>query len=72
LISQQIPVMPGNPFELDPNAPIPKKEPQQPRDRSRSQFQSKKKPAAAGAPGGGNRPQGGGNKSGGWKPRRSN
>lgn len=48
LISQQIPVMAGNPFELDPNAPIPKKEPQQPRDRSRSQFQSKKKPVGAG------------------------
>ncbi len=47
LISQQIPVMPNNPFELDPNAPMPKKEVQPQRDRSRSQFQSKKKPAAA-------------------------
>lgn len=68
LIGQQVPVMEDNPFELDPNAPIPKKAAQQPRDRSRSQFQSKKKPQGSG---GGNRPAaGGGSKSGGWKPRR--
>lgn len=68
LIMQQIPVMADNPFELDPNAPIPKKEPQAPRDRSRSQFQSKKKPQAQGANrssgnGGGNRNANGGNRA---------
>jgi ATP-dependent RNA helicase RhlE len=69
LIGQTLPIMEDNPFELDPNAPIPKKAAQQPRDRSRSQFQSKKKPQASGGSGG-NRPAGGGSKSGGWKPRR--
>ena len=64
LISQQIPVMTDNPYELDPNAPIPKKAPQQQRDRSRSAFQSKKKPGQGGRPqGGGKKPSGSGNRS---------
>jgi ATP-dependent RNA helicase RhlE len=66
LISQQIPVMADNPYELDPNAPIPKKQPQGQRDRSRSAFQSNKKPQAQGANrqgGSGNRNSSGGNRA---------
>jgi len=68
LISQQIPVIKENPYELDPNAPMSKKESNGggQRDRSRSAFQSKKKP------GQGTRPQGsGGVKSSGSSSRTS-
>ncbi len=61
LISQQVPVMTDNPFELDPNEPAPVKQPQGQRNRGRRDFQSKKKSGGGGNRGGGNR-QGGSNK----------
>ncbi|MDG1346681.1 MAG: DEAD/DEAH box helicase [Crocinitomicaceae bacterium] len=62
LIGQKVPIMKDNPFELDPNAPIPKKEPKGQHNKGRRDFQSKKSSHGGG---GGNRGSGNRGESGG-------
>lgn len=74
LISQQVPVMTDNPFELDPNEPMPTKQPQGQRNRGRRDFQSKKSSGSGGNRSGGSSRGGGGSnrpkKDGGNRPPR--